>query len=158
MIKISDEQNIQEKKRVRGSKDGKYDLITYILEQMNQKEPNLSQQDKMDRIINLTPEDALGLFEPNKEVLEPYIKSYLQRNIKQIKGQEGEKKRFFPGRGGKLASERSILHELHFHLQKQDPPRTLAEFGLKIRRDNKSIEKESDNHQNVIDWAKSMLE
>lgn len=145
-------------KRVRGSKDGKYDLITYILEQMQQNEPNLSQSEKMDRIINITPEEALKLFEPDKKTLEPFIISYISRNQKQIKGQDGEKKRFFPGRAGKPASERSMLHELHFHLQKQEPKRSLAEFGLKIRQDRKSVKKEAVVKKDVIDWAKSILE
>lgn len=150
--------NEENGKRIRGSKDGKYDLITYILEQMQQNEPNLTQSEKMDRIINLTPEEALKLFEPDKKRLEPFIISYISRNQKQIKGQGGEKRYFFPGRGGKPASERSMLHELHFHLQKQEPKRSLAEFDLKIRQDRKSVKKEAVVKKDVIDWAKQILE
>jgi len=148
----------EKNKRVRGSKDGKYDLVTYLLEKFAITDADSTPEDRFEKILNLTPEEALDLFPPdNKEIME-HLRTYMQRNIKQIKGKEGQEKLyFFPGRKGR-ASEVALLHELHFHLQKQDPPRSLADFGLKIRRDKKSItEKDLKAPESVIDWAKQLL-
>lgn len=155
MAEVSDNNKT---KRERGSKDGKYDLVTYLLEKFAQTDADNTPQERFEKLLNLTPEEALDLFPPDNKELMEHLRTYMQRNIKQIKGKEGQERQyFFPGRNGR-ASERALLHELHFHLQKQEPPRSLADFGLKIRQDKKSAtEKEFESSESVIDWAKQLL-
>lgn len=132
-------------KRERGSKDGKYDLIVYLLEMKK----------TVEEIINMSPKEALELLNPKDEKLMGHLQTYLKRNINKI--EKFDKKYFFPGNKGP-ASRDAVVHELHFHLKKMDPPRSLAEFGLKLRTDRSTNAKEPEKPQDVLSWAKQLLD
>lgn len=146
-------------KRERGSKDGKYDLIVYLLNEWDKSE--MTPEEKIEKIINMTPEEALKIFPANNVEVAEALRSYISRNHKRIKTlKEGQtQKYFFPGRNDNgSSSPTSLLHELHFHLQKMDPPGFLSTYGLSIRMYKKKAEiKEPEANDNIIDWAAEML-
>lgn len=131
--------------RKRGADNGKYALVTYLV-----KERGLTVQ----QIIDLRPKEALDLFSPDgksidgKSIMEE-LKKYMSKSIKSIK----EKQYFFPGKSlTNQISPRALLHELHFWLQERGS--SLADLGLRLRQADKKDEPEED----VLDWAKKMLE
>lgn len=141
----------EEKPMRKASKNGKYDLITYLLEQ-NKKQPEsvrLKPYDMIDKIRGMTHQEALDLFPRDNQALMEKLMTYVKQNKVKIK----ESGLFFPGRKQEMVSERSLLHELHFHLREQD--RNLSEFGLKIRQERQK--KEPEKPKDVIDWAREIL-
>lgn len=146
-------------KRIRGSKDGKYDLIVYLLDEWDKSE--MTPEEKVEKIINMTPEEALKIFPADNKQVADALRSYVSRNHKRIKAlKEGQtQKYFFPGRNDNgSSSPTSLLHELHFHLQKLDPPVSLSRYGLSIRMYKQNTEmKKTKANDNIIDWATEML-
>lgn len=133
------------------SRNGKYDLITYLLEQ-NKNQPEsvrLKPYEMIDKIRAMTHHEALDLFPRDNQALMEKLMTYVKQNKVKIK----ESGLFFPGRKQKVVSERSLLHELHFHLREQD--RSLSEFDLRIRQER--LKKEPEEPKDVIDWAKEIL-
>jgi hypothetical protein len=133
------------------SKNGKYDLITYLLEQ-NKNQPEeirLKPDEMIEKIRELTHQEALELFPRDNQALMEKLMTYVKQNKVKIK----ESGLFFPGRKQIQVDKRSLLHELHFHLKEQD--RSLSEFGLKIRQERQK--KEPEKPKDVIDWAREIL-
>lgn len=134
------------------SKNGKYDLVTYLLEQNKEKPESdrLDPYEMIDKIRALTHQEALDLFPRNDQELMEKLKMYVQQNRVKMK----ESGLFFPGRKQEMVSERSLLHELHFHLQEQG--RSLSDFDLRIRQ-TRNKKKAPVKHDDVIDWARDIL-
>lgn len=141
---------IKEEKRKRGSQNGKYALITYLVEQ---KKMSIQQ------IIHLAPKEALELLPADDEQLMNELKKYLTKNVNKMK--KWENQYFFPGQNRPTADERSVLHELHFYLQSLTPPRTLSDIGLASRpigsKEVKAIH-EAEEPEDIMNWAKKMFE
>lgn len=126
----------------RTTQDGKYDLITYLLEQKK----------TLDEIIALTPEEALELFPTDREDLMDALKRYVTRNKNKIK----KSNLFFPGQKSKPASKSTITFQLYHHLAEQG--RSLTEFGLRIMtKEDDPNEKIEYEKQSTVDWAKNLL-
>lgn len=128
----------------KASQNGKYTLITYLVEHKGLT---------MQQIIHLTPQEALDLLPSDDKELMAELAKYMKSSIKRIN--DNDKKYFFPGLKGP-ASERSLLHELHFHLAAQG--RKLSDIGLQIRPKGEKVQKkEPEKPEDVMSWAKDLL-
>ena len=121
----------------RGADNGKYALVTYLIERKK-----LS----IEQIINLKPQETLEFFSADDKEILVELKKYITKNSKNI----NEKDYFFPGRGKEQVSERALLQELHFWLKKQG--RSLEELGLQLKQ-SKRLETPID----ILQWAREQL-
>ena len=126
----------------RVTRDGKYELITYLLEQKK----------TLDEIIALTKDEAPDLFPPDRSDLMDALERYVVRNHNKIK----RSNLFFPGQKGQTSSKSTITFQLYHYLAEQG--RSLSEFGLRImKKDEDVINHPESTKQNTLDRVKSLL-
>lgn len=126
----------------RTTQDGKYELITYLLEQ----------EKTLDEIIALTKDEAPDLFPPDRVDLMDALERYVLRNQNKIK----RSNLFFPGQKGNPSSKSTITFQLYHYLAENG--RSLSEFGLRIMtKDDDISSKVDDKMLSTVDRVKSLL-